>query len=51
MISRDLLTFDPDDKNSFSLSGYISNDYFDYYKEWRNNLQELCFHPEVETYL
>lgn len=29
-----LLTFDPDDKNSFSLSGYISNDYFDYYKEW-----------------
>ena len=28
-----LLTFDPDDKNSFSLSGYISNDYFNYYKE------------------
>ncbi|MGD0755940.1 MAG: TonB-dependent receptor [Bacteroidales bacterium] len=28
-----LLTFNPNDKNSFSLSGYLSNDYFDYYKE------------------
>lgn len=28
-----LLTFDPDDKNSFSVSGYLSNDYFDYYNE------------------
>ena len=27
------LTFDPNDKNSFSLSGYISNDNFDFYKE------------------
>jgi CarboxypepD_reg-like domain/TonB-dependent Receptor Plug Domain len=28
-----LITFNPSDKNSFSLSGYLSNDYFDYYKE------------------
>ena len=28
-----LLTFDPDDKNSFSLSGYLSNDNFNLYKE------------------
>jgi hypothetical protein len=28
-----LITLDPDDKNSFSLSGYISNDSFNYYKE------------------
>jgi hypothetical protein len=28
-----LLTFDPDDKNSISVSGYLSNDNFDYYKE------------------
>lgn len=28
-----MLTIDPDEKNSFSLSGYISNDNFDYYKE------------------
>ena len=28
-----LITFDPDDKNSFSISGYLSNDNFDYYKE------------------
>lgn len=28
-----MLVFDPNDKNSFSLSGYLSNDYFDYYKE------------------
>lgn len=28
-----LLTFDPDEKNSFSLSGYISDDYFNLYKE------------------
>jgi hypothetical protein len=28
-----LLSFDINDKNSISLSGYLSNDYFDYYKE------------------
>ena len=28
-----LLTFNPDDKNYFSLSGYLSNDNFDLYKE------------------
>ncbi len=28
-----LLTFNPNDKNSFTLSGYLSNDYFNYYKE------------------
>ncbi|MEI6048189.1 MAG: TonB-dependent receptor [Bacteroidota bacterium] len=28
-----LLTFDINDKNYVSLSGYLSNDYFDYYKE------------------
>ena len=28
-----MLTFDLNPKNSFSLSGYLSNDYFDYYKE------------------
>jgi hypothetical protein len=28
-----LLSFNPDDKNSFSLSGYLSNDNFDLYKE------------------
>lgn len=28
-----LLTFNPDDKNFFSLSGYLSNDNFDLYKE------------------
>ena len=28
-----MLTFDPNPSNSFSLSGYISNDNFDYYKE------------------
>ena len=28
-----LITLDPNDKNSFSLSGYVSNDNFDYYKE------------------
>jgi hypothetical protein len=27
------LTFDPNDKNSFSLSGYISDDNFNFYKE------------------
>jgi hypothetical protein len=27
------LTFNPDDKNSITLSGYLSNDYFNYYKE------------------
>lgn len=28
-----MLVVDPNDKNSFSLSGYLSNDNFDYYKE------------------
>ena len=28
-----MLVFDPNDRNAFSLSGYISNDYFGYYKE------------------
>lgn len=28
-----LLVFDPNEKNSFSLSGYLSSDNFDYYKE------------------
>jgi hypothetical protein len=28
-----LLTFNPNDKNSITLSGYLSNDYFNYYKE------------------
>jgi hypothetical protein len=28
-----MVTFDPNDKNSFSLSGYLSEDNFDYYKE------------------
>lgn len=28
-----LLTFDINDKNSISISGYLSDDYFDYYKE------------------
>jgi hypothetical protein len=28
-----LITVDVNDKNSVSLSGYLSNDYFDYYKE------------------
>jgi hypothetical protein len=28
-----MITFDPNEKNSFSLSGYLSNDRFDYYRE------------------
>ena len=28
-----LLTFEPNEKNSITLSGYVSNDNFDYYKE------------------
>jgi hypothetical protein len=28
-----LISYDINDKNSISLSGYLSNDYFDYYKE------------------
>ncbi len=31
--AQGLLVFDPNDKNNFSLSGYISNDNFDLYKE------------------
>ena len=37
-----LLVFDTDDKNSFSLSGYISNDNFDYYKESAINYRNLA---------
>ena len=37
-----LLTFDPNDKNSFSLSGYLSNDNFDYYKESAINYRNLA---------
>jgi hypothetical protein len=36
------LTFDPDDKNSFSLSGYVSNDNFDYYRESAINYKNLA---------
>lgn len=43
-----LLTFDPDDKNSFSLSGYLSNDNFDLYKEsiinYKNSAATLKWH-------
>lgn len=37
-----LLIIDPNDKNSFSLSGYLSNDNFDYYKESAINYQNLA---------
>jgi hypothetical protein len=37
-----MLTFDPDDKNSFSLSGYISNDNFDLYKESEINYKNTA---------
>jgi hypothetical protein len=37
-----LLIFDPDDKNSFSLSGYLSNDNFDYYKESAINYRNFA---------
>jgi len=37
-----LLTFNPDDKNSFSLSGYLSNDNFDYYKESAINYKNIA---------
>jgi hypothetical protein len=37
-----LLIFDPNDKNSFSLSGYLSNDNFDYYKESAINYRNLA---------
>lgn len=37
-----LLTIDPNDKNSISLSGYLSNDYFDYYKESAINYRNLA---------
>jgi hypothetical protein len=42
------LTFNPNDKNSFSLSGYISNDNFDLYKEsiinYKNSAATLKWH-------
>lgn len=37
-----LLVFDPNDKNSFSLSGYLSNDNFNLYKESVINYQNLA---------
>jgi len=37
-----LLSFDPNDKNSFTLSGYKSNDYFDYYKESAISYQNIA---------
>jgi hypothetical protein len=37
-----LLTFNPDDRNSFSLSGYLSNDNFDYYRESAINYKNLA---------
>jgi hypothetical protein len=37
-----LLTIDPNDKNSISLSGYISYDNFDYYKESAINYNNLA---------
>lgn len=37
-----LLTIDPNDKNSISLSGYISNDNFDYYKESAINYNNIA---------
>jgi hypothetical protein len=37
-----MLVFDPNDKNSFSLSGYLSNDNFDYYKESAINYRNLA---------
>src|SRR5664280_638449 len=37
-----LLIFDPNDKNSFSLSGYLSNDNFDYYKESAINYRNFA---------
>jgi hypothetical protein len=37
-----MLTVDLNDKNSFSLSGYLSNDNFDYYKESAINYRNLA---------
>ena len=37
-----MLTFNPDDKNFFSLSGYISNDNFDLYKESEINYKNIA---------
>jgi hypothetical protein len=37
-----LLTFDPNDKNFISVSGYLSNDNFDYYKESGINYRNLA---------
>jgi len=40
--AQGLLVFDPNDKNYFSLSGYISNDNFDLYKESGINYSNLA---------
>lgn len=40
--AQGLLTFDPNDKNFFSLSGYLSNDNFDYYKESAINYRNFA---------
>ncbi len=37
-----LLTFDPNSKNSISLSGYLSNDHFDYFGESEINYQNFA---------
>ena len=37
-----LLTINPDEKNSISLSGYLSNDDFDYYEESAINYRNLA---------
>jgi len=37
-----LISFDPDEKNSFSLSGYLSNDHFDYFRESEFNYKNFA---------
>ena len=37
-----LLTIDPNSKNSISISGYLSNDHFDYYNESEINYRNLA---------
>jgi len=37
-----LLTIDPDSKNSISLSGYLSNDHFDYFNESEINYRNFA---------
>ncbi len=52
-----LLTVHPNDRNTISLSGYLSNDYFDYYKEsaisYRNLASTLkwrhVFNPRLSS--